>query len=170
MKMILKFLSKLGDVVVWSFVVLGLAVLTYFAGGRDIYLWAASKQWIETTCVVEYAALDSQTDSDGDEGYRVSTAYSFKDEADYFRGTRYAFNGFDWYSSNYVAPSRAVKYLKRNAAAVPCYYNPRNPDQSVIDRRFQTETLFVLVPGTILLILLFGFIHTTWFYKKPADD
>ncbi len=145
----------------WSLVLLlliggALLALLYFVGGRDFYLWVSAKQWIETECNIQNASVGSQIHtSDGggkEQRYRVVTNYWFYDEAEVVYGNRYNFMG-EGYSTGFGKKSRAVRYLNNNPK-VPCYYNPHNPDQSVIDRSFNPYMLFMIIPLVFLLMFV----------------
>ena len=135
-----------------------LLAILYFVGGRDFYLWASAKQWIETECTIQSASLHSHTSTSEDSGtteyYRVDTTYWFLDETDVVYGDRYDFSG-NASSTDFGPKSRAVRYLKSNPT-VPCYYNPRNPEESVINRSFRLYILFMFIP--LVLLIMFGLI------------
>lgn len=147
----------------WSialFLIVGgaLLALLYFVGGRDFYLWVSAQQWIETECTIQSASVGSQT-SRSDSGskttrYRVNTNYWFLDESDVVQGNRYNFMG-SGYSTGFGEKSRAVRYLNNNLK-VPCFYNPKKPDQSVIDRSFNPYMLFMLIPLVFLVMFVLG--------------
>lgn len=130
----------------------GLLGILYFVGGREAMSWISAMRWQETTCQVHGAKLNSNRDIDGDSSYSISTSYSFIDEADKHFGNRYDFSIGEGSSSR--GPSaRAVRYLKNNPS-VPCYFNPNNPEESVIDRSFHWNFLFMIIP--LVLLGLFG--------------
>lgn len=136
-----------------AFVMLGsLLSLLYFVGGREVLLWAQAMRWVETTCVVKLASLDSHTDNEGSEYYRLRTSYTYRDEVDVYQGRRFDFS-IDAGSSEYGRMAKKVRYLKNNPE-LPCYYNPSNPDQSVIDRGFHASMFFTLIPFLFLIMFL----------------
>jgi len=146
-----------------------LVVLLYWVGGREFYLWVNAKQWVETECTIQNAAVLSQTSHSEDGGtseqYRVDVNYWFMDETDIIYGDRYDFGGTG-YSSGYGDKSRIVKLLKRNPT-VRCFYSARNPDLSVIDRSFDLFMLVSFIPLVLLILLLLSVF--SWFqglFKK----
>jgi len=129
----------------------GLLAILYFVGGRETFYWLNAMTWEKTNCQVHQARIVSYK-KDKSTNYRLTTSYSFTDETDKYFGNRYDFSVGDGSSSR--GPSaQAVRYL-RNNQTVSCYYNPNDPEQSVIDRSFQLSFLFMLIP--LILLALFG--------------
>jgi len=130
----------------------GLVGILYFVGGREAMTWISAMRWEQTTCHVLRAKLVSYEGNDDSTYYRINTSYRFTDETDKYFGDRYDFSIGEGSSSR--GPSaRAVRYLKNNPT-VPCYFNPNDPEESVIDRGFQWTFLFMLIP--LVLLALFG--------------
>lgn len=138
---------------VWR-VVTSLLVITafvavmYFTGARETFLWLNAMTWQETQCEID-AVYSGRRESgksgskSGSVSFKVSASYRYRNDYGRFVGSRYDFKGM--FGSSYQSVQNDLHYL-RNNARVPCYYNPRKPEQSVINRQFQIDSLIMLLP------------------------
>jgi len=133
----------------------GWTVIAFFAGGESMIDYVRVKTWDETVCTVRSAEMVFQKSgshsSRGRQMYSIQTSYDYVVDGKTFHGSRYGVN--DAPTGEFKRPARAEKYLQANPQ-VTCFYNPSKPSQSIIDRSFMGNILFVLLPLTF--IFLFG--------------
>lgn len=149
------------------FVVLGV-VLTYQTFGRPFLILQAAQAWTTSSCVISKLDVISSENHRGRAGQgRGSTIPGFRVEVSYdyvVDGVSYVGNvlePFKLWSSQKRATARAAS-LPRAGESTPCYIDPSDPTNSMIDRDFSTVALLGLLPilftfgGLLFLILLCG--------------
>lgn len=145
-------------------VIAGFAGVMYFTGAKELALWASAKSWEETKCEIKLATMDRQEHKKVDstfvkKSFRTVTKYDYVIDEGSFKGNRYNFERF---RSPYKTVKTDFDYLT-SAKKLPCYYNPRQPEQSVIDRSFRTTFAWLLVP--LLSIGPFAYMALEYLYK-----
>ncbi len=135
--------------VFFSLLVIGtfLAIM-YFTGARETWLWLNAKTWEQTQCEINqvYSGRKESTKAGSTSvkiSFKVSASYTYHNEFQSFTGSRYDFRGI--FTSSYQSVKDDLHYLRSNSI-VPCYFNPRKPEQSVINRGFQLDFLIMLIP------------------------
>jgi len=128
-------------------VVVGVVAILYFVGGRDIALWTSSYTWQPAQCEILKATYDRKETSEAGStsvkiSWRTVVKYQFRDDYGHYTGNRYDFSL--WRTS--LSKVRKNHAHLSSSKYIPCYYNSRNPQQSVISRKFPADLLWTLVP------------------------
>jgi hypothetical protein len=120
-----------------------------------------ARQWPATACRIVSSELQRH---DSDEGTSWSAEISFDYEVDNrrWRSDRWSFFNV---SGSRQAASRIVDANPVGHQTV-CFYDPRNPQVAVIDRRFQWWSLLGLL--FLLLSVAGGFIATRGRHRSPS--
>ena len=137
---------------------LGGGVLTLVFGGIFLYFLVpdivanlAAARWTLSSCRILASSVGSerlidQPDEPQRTLYRLNVTYSYETAAGSQRSTRYRF--IDPFTDNRpAAESMAAQYSP--GAVVPCYVDPDDPTQAVLDRRLSPFMLIVLLPAAI---------------------
>lgn len=126
-----------------------------FMVASPLYDWARMQTWKPVPAVVESATLQSHTSSKGGTTRSVSVRYRYVVEGVAYTGQRAAIHERpDNIGSFQEELGRRVQGLQRAGEAVPVWVNPRNPAESVVDRRLR--------PGLIALALVLSSL-SGWF-------
>ncbi len=146
--------SRMGAALAWLWsvsisliVIAGFLVVIYFVGGRNIALWIGSATWTPAQCEILKATYDRRETSEAGSTsvkitWRTVVKYAFSNDDGHFTGNTYDF-GY-WRTS--LRKVRKNHAHLSSAKYVPCYYNSRNPQQSVISRKFHPDFLWTLIP------------------------
>ena len=105
--------------------------------------------WTLTSCRILSSRVATQESRDGGDHqtlYRVDLRYSYEIAGRSYESTRYRF--VDPHTDNRSAAESAVRQYAPGSAA-PCYVNPRDPGQAVLDRRLSPFMLIALLPAAI---------------------
>jgi hypothetical protein len=111
----------------------------------------ASARWTQRSCTILSSAADRERqithDTTANEMlYRTSVRYSYQVGTRRFESTRYRF--IDPFTDNRAAVESAAATYSAGAV-VPCYVDPDDPTQAVLDRRLSPFMLIALLPGAI---------------------
>ena len=141
-------LSWLWSVFVSLLVIVTFITVLYFTGARETWLWLNAQTWEQTQCEIDhvYSGRKEKTSAGStsvEVSFQVSASYRYQTDYGSFIGNRYDFKGI--FPSSYQAVKEDLNYL-RSHPRVPCYFNPRKPEQSVINRGFQNDFLIMLIP------------------------
>ena len=161
--LIVKALKTLWSVFFSLIVVVSFCAIMYFLGAKDLALWAYSQTWDETQCEIKLATYDRQErtktgSTSTDITFKIITSYTYRDDYGSYRGDRFH---FDNWRTSYQSVKKDYAYLS-SKTYLPCFYNPRNPELSVIDRSFQLSFLRLLIP--LLSIGPFAYMALTYLY------
>jgi len=145
---VISVLSWVGDVFVSLLLIALFVSVLYFTGAREVWLWLNAMTWEQTQCEIDQVYSGRQESSEAGStsvniSFRVSASYRYRNDFGTFMGNRYDFKGI--FRSSYQSVKQDLNYLRKNNL-VACYYNPRKPDQSVINRGFQWDFLIILLP------------------------
>src|SRR5262245_31432266 len=88
-----------------------------------------AQNWVETPCTIVSSAVASKMDSDGT-SYAPEIHYHYSLDGGEFKGDQYSFMTL-WSERNWA--QRIVDRYPAGSTSV-CYYNPKNPGQSVLMR------------------------------------
>jgi hypothetical protein len=125
-----------------------------FGGGmgvvvaRDLWLWQAAQQWVETPATLLEAKLDSNSDGDG-ATYRATARYSYE-----INGRRYEsedvslHSGSDNIGSYQQDRGRELEALLKAGGATVCYVSPHDPRDALLFRDLR--------PGMVVFKLMFA--------------
>ncbi|MDR2856729.1 MAG: DUF3592 domain-containing protein [Novosphingobium sp.] len=121
----------------------GIALLVYMAGG-PLAKFVSARNWPQTTCEIIDSHQTSNRTSKGGTNYAASISYRY--QAGGRAMTSDAATIVNESSSN---RSDATKLLARypTGAKVPCYVNPADPGDALLDRSFPSMVLIGLVLG-----------------------
>ena len=150
-------LNWLWSVVLSLVIIGGIVGILYFTGARETWLWLNAMTWEQTQCEIDrvYNGRQERTEGAGSTSvkisFKVSASYRYRNDFGAYVGRRYDFKRF---RGSFQSVKKDLNYLRSNAT-VPCYYNPRKPEQSVINRGFQTSFFFILIP--ILSLGIFAY-------------
>lgn len=109
---------------------------------------AGAIDWQPATCEIIEARLYTSSDSDGST-YRVDVNYRYEFGGRSYAGDRYRFMRMT--TSGRDSKASAVARLNRERR-VPCWVNPENPAESVIERGPSNEMWFALIPLVFVLV------------------
>jgi len=162
-------LNKIWIVFFCLVVIAAFVGIMYFTGAREFSYWVRSFVWEETQCEIRLATFDRrETTSSGSSGissskkvtFSVVTKYHFRNDDGSYVGRRYDFSRF---RKGYRSVKKEWDYLA-SQPYIPCYYSASNPELSVINRRFQKDFLWLLVP--LFSIGLFAYMALTWLISE----
>lgn len=126
---------------------------------RPIYKVIDARDWIETSCRIIQARVQSH---DGDEGttYSVDILYEYSFGGKTYRSNRYDFIGGS--SSGYQGKQAVVDRYKSIFDPV-CYVNPASPAEAVLVRKATAKLLICLFPWVFFLVGaggIYGVLHS----------
>ena len=116
--------------------------------------WKAHS-WEQASCTI----ASSRVAAHGDGGYSIEVMYRYRYGGTGYTGTRANFEMGT--SSDRKATQRTVDRLV-SGSSVPCWVDPRRPNQAVLDRGITSHTWFGLVPGIFVLFGALGLYGTFW--------
>lgn len=127
--------------------------LTYDAARQ----WQDMKAWEETRARVLAVSLETHysTDSEGHRSttYSVSARYQYVYRGKGYTGTRISIEGgSDNVGSYHQDMAARLQEAQRTEQKVPCYVNPANPEEAVLDRSLRTS----LVVFKAIFVVAFG--------------
>lgn len=105
--------------------------------------------WTPASCTILASRVDRQRVRDGEETqplYRFDVRYVYRAGVARYESTRYRF--VDPFTDNSAAVERAAMQYPAGAV-VPCFVDPDDATQAVLDRRLSPFMLIVLLPGAI---------------------
>jgi hypothetical protein len=117
-----------------------------------------SRDWRKVPCRILESRVDSRRGDKGSTTYAVRVRYEYPLGDRTYQGDRYSFLG-DLYSSGYDGKAAVVRRLKPGTQTF-CYVHPRRPELAVLDREFQTEFLFGLIPMVFVGVGAVGLFFT----------
>jgi hypothetical protein len=129
------------------FLLLGGGLLVPFVLAPMAKVWQA-RRWTQQGCTVVSSGVRG-----GGETYAVDVVYRYAVGGVPYTGTRAQFTGGE--SSGRDAKQRVVDRLVPGST-VPCWVDPRRPDQSVLDRGLTADMWFGLIPGLFVLLGALG--------------
>jgi len=162
LKIVISALNWLWSVFASVLVIAAFILVMYFTGARETGLWLNAMTWEQTQCEIDqvYSGRQESTETGSTStsvSFKVSAAYRYQNDFGAYVGNRYDFRGM--FRSSYQSVKKDLDYL-RNNSSVPCYYNPRKPEQSVINRGFQTDFLIALIPLFTLGLFAWMALHS----------
>ncbi|MBO1011293.1 MULTISPECIES: DUF3592 domain-containing protein [Acidovorax] len=127
----------------------------WFMVASPVFDWARMQTWNQVPAVLESATLQSHHPSKGGTTHSVSVRYRYVVEGVAYTGQRAAIHErADNIGSFQEELGRRLQGLQRTGKAVPVWVNPRNPAESIVDRRLR--------PGLITLALVLSSV-SAWF-------
>lgn len=137
-------------------------VLAAFWMGRSLMTWTSAQGWDEVPAHLTSVNLEEH-DGDDSTTYRVVAAYTYEFLGQNYSGTRVgissgtADNVGSWHQRVY----RDLESHFRNNDPVPCYVNPRNPSEALLNRDLRWEmiafqSVFAVAFGLVGFGLLIG--------------
>jgi hypothetical protein len=126
---------------------------------RPLMRIVAARAWSSATCEILSSSVHESAGDDGST-YRVQVRYRYDVDGANYVGDRYKFMTG---SSSGRAGKAAIVAALRPGTRTPCYVNPADPSDAVIERGFTADMwfsllpmLFVLVGGVGLYYMIFG--------------
>lgn len=122
---------------------LGGGCVTGFIAGRLLARYVSARGWVETPATIQTVALKSHRGSKGGVTYEVACTYAYT-----FGGREYTSErvGLDGSSDNIGHWHQVTFHRLQEAQArgqpVPCFVNPANPAQALLDREMRFWKLF----------------------------
>lgn len=142
----------------WFLSLLGVPLLIIGCGlgfvvTRAVARHLSARGWAETTATIQHVYLDSHHSRKGRTSYRVGCAYTYHFGGRDYAGYRVGFSE----SSDNIGSWHRTTYQRLNDAhergqTVPCFVNPADPTQALLDRDLRFWLLFVM----LLAPALFG--------------
>jgi hypothetical protein len=121
----------------------------YFATVRPMASIVAARSWIPTPSTILSSAVKTHPGGQHGPTYSVEISFSFVFNGKPHRSDRYSFLTV---SSNARGWRDAVVKAYPPGRVTTCYVNPRDPSQAVINRDFQAELLWGLLPLLFFVI------------------
>ncbi|MEM7588274.1 MAG: DUF3592 domain-containing protein [Acidobacteriota bacterium] len=144
---------------------LGGLVATYFLAWKPLSSIVAAQSWTETECVIVSSQVATHRGSEN-YTYSIDIRYTYEVDWQTFHGDRYQFSIGS--SSGYAGKARVVE-AHPPGSETPCYYDPKNPERSVINRKPGIYLLWSLFPLPFLLVG-FGGLAAVAFGWPASDD
>lgn len=143
------------------------AILTIAGAAFSFYFYdpvrvlISARSWAESQCQVQFSRVGVH-DGDDSTTYSIDVLYSWRVSGREYRSSRYGL--FAMSSSGRSAKQRRVEQLPAGAS-VPCYINPRDPEDAILNRDF-TPLLFIgLVPLGVFAAGVLGLLSLK---RKPT--
>jgi hypothetical protein len=111
----------------------------------------AAARWSEGACTIVTSAAGTQapTDPSGETLYRVFVRFTYEVGGRSYESTRYRF------VNPYVNDQAEVEAATRDypaGATVPCFIDPDDPTQAVLDRKLSPFALAALLPAAFVAL------------------
>jgi len=140
-----------------GFLLIGLLLLILFL--KNVYLGYKSDFWLETTAEVIRSKLSVSQD-DGSDSYNIVVNYKYSVEGKVYENNRI---NFGYRNMRDGGKAKNIIYKYRTGVIVPVYYNPKDPNQSVLEKGYSLN-FFILF--FILICLLSSFILRKKYLKS----
>lgn len=114
----------------------------------------AAKSWPSTPCTIVSSRVSSHTSEDSTT-YSVEVLFTYTYGGREYKSDRYQFLGGS--SGGYEAKERIVRRLPP-LTRTTCYVNPGQPSEAVLNRDFNSEYAFVLLPLVFVTVGLGGIV------------
>jgi hypothetical protein len=120
-----------------------------------------ARGWTESSCTILSSAAGSQRPAEpaGERLYRVDVRYRYEVGGQAYESTRYRF------VNAYVNDQAKVEAAVRDypvGATVPCFIDPDDATQAVLDRGFSPFALAALVPASFVLLGVWSLLWVAW--------
>lgn len=157
-------------------VIVSFIAILYFTGARETWLWLNAKTWEEAQCQIDQVFSGrKEKPATGSTSwsvrFKVSASYRYRTDYGAYVGDRYDFRGI--WDNSYQSVKKDLEYL-RNNTSVPCYFNPRNPKQSVINRSYQFDALIMFIPllslGAFAYLAFVSLLGSFGIRRKPERE
>ena len=122
--------------------------------------------WSEVECEIVSSQVRSHSGDDS-VTYSVDVLYRYEFGGREYRSNRYQFMGGS--SSGYDRRARIVEALPAGAVT-PCYVDPDEPSEAVIERGFTPDTLFGLLPLLFAIVGLAGLVFAIGVLRGARRD
>jgi hypothetical protein len=145
--------------------------LPFFAAGafvifmalKPVYQNHQASEWEQVPAQLSELSLDGRGDS-----VKVVAEYTYSFKGNDFSGDQVAFNmttgNVSKYHQNFYDK---LNRAKTNNETVPCYVNPKNPQEAILDRENRTRMLLFMIPfGSVFLIIGGGIMCSGLFANK----
>ena len=134
-------------------------------GGTNAYEAYSSQFWPTTTGEIIQSSVYTYTDVYGNRTYRSKIKYVYPvnqldNAGEHFTGERIAIDPLPPFDSRAIAEASMAQYAK--GEIVDVYYNPNNPQKSMLEPGFSLAKL--IYPGAGLLVLAVAII--LWLFGK----
>jgi len=150
---------------IWSlgFLIVGGLVL-YIQGVRPLWGMWRSSGWVETPCTVVASGLQENHDlTEGGVTYRVDIKYNYE-----FRGASYSSNRYDFlglFSNTHMDEKRRIVQAHAPGSRTVCYVDPAEPTEAVLDRGWNAEMCWGLLPAPFVLAGACGLVFGAWGWR-----
>ena len=118
---------------------------------------AASTTWQATPCMIVSSSMRSWSTDDGT-SYRADVLYEYQIGAQSWRSNRVEFFGF--LSTGYDEAQEILGRYPDHSSAT-CWFDPRDPSRSVLERQFRPKQLLGLIP-LVFILAGWGIAHHGW--------
>lgn len=144
-------------------------VATWYTGVRPLLGLVAARQWTQTECEILSSADESRTSRDS--SGKQSTSHKLVIHYRYHHaGREHNVDDIDFYGGFAFRDSVRRDFLTRFPAdsVVPCYFDPDDPGEAVLDRGFRSAYLLGLIPALLSLMFWSGLRHALWPPLEPT--
>jgi uncharacterized protein DUF3592 len=114
-----------------------------------------AKSWPATSCTILSSQVRTHPSDDGGPTFSVDVLYTYSYGGREYKSDRYQFLGGS--SGGYQEKERIVRRLPP-LTRIPCYVNPDEPAEAVLNRDFSSEYAIGLVPLLFMLVGLGGMV------------
>ena len=149
-----------------------------FAGFGAGFIWLsfllpllnarAATSWPETKCHVISSKIESHRNSEGNTSYTPEIKYEFQLNGVTYTGERYSFSNL---KGSHKRATAIVHQFPKGSQPI-CYYDPLDPSQCVLTRKFDAKFYWTVLFPLIFLVIgcsvLFFAISGKGFGKKQA--
>ena len=118
--------------------------------------WYSYKTWLEVPAVIDRFELVSTSGSGSKKSYNIKTEYTYAVEAmpsKTFHGNRFNACPAIFSTSSYRYQYEKLAPTYTQGYKTVCYVDPKDYNNSVLFRKFPTETIPFAVPGALLLLI-----------------
>lgn len=128
------------------FLAVGLS-LFYFMTWKPWSAWLATRFWQPVPCTVVTSRVTESSGADGGSTYRAEIAYSYSVEGREYQGSRY---GLTERSSGGSGDKAAIVADHPPGRRTTCWFDPDDPEESVLNRDFSPSLLVGIFPPVFL--------------------
>lgn len=135
-----------GCLVLFALPFLGVGGFMTYRFVSGIVTWNSAAHWAETTADLDKLVL-KRNKGDGGATYRIEAEYRYQYNGRDYTGHRVGlFSGADNVSNYHQRLHAKLESLRNRQQPVPCYVNPANPSQSLLDRKMRVGLLTFHIP------------------------
>lgn len=115
----------------------------------SILTWRDAAGWVETTAQIDSLELERHRGKDST-SYQVVAEYTYQYDGSAYHGDRVGlFSGSDNVGDYHRMTHARLKSLRKRKQPIPCYVDPDNPQQALLDRQMRLGLLTFHAPFVV---------------------